>query len=347
MAEMIVAEELLKPISEEAPCGEDLSYDAGLQALETMVRGKPETQFSAAEPPDWKKLRSHCWELFARSKDLRIVMILSVAALELDGLSGFRESLALIRGLLEKYWSAVHPQLDPSDNNDPLQRMNIVASMATPIGTFGDDFRIIERLRTAPLCNSAQMGRYSLADILRAETGAPAEEGKSAPSLVHIDAAFRDSNQEESLERYRILSDCVALVAGIDEFLTQTVGPASAPDLTPLSAELASMQKRIAPYVPETTAPPDQEGTGAARGTSFGTVPAALSLTGEIRSREDVLRLLHKICKYYAQAEPSSPVPLVLKRAARLAEMDFMQIIKDMSPDAIGQIQRITGEAKE
>ena len=54
---MIVAEELLKPISEEAPCGEDLSEDASLQELETLARGKPETQFSAAEPPDWKQFQ--------------------------------------------------------------------------------------------------------------------------------------------------------------------------------------------------------------------------------------------------------------------------------------------------
>jgi hypothetical protein len=39
-------------------------------------------------------------------------------------------------------------------------------------------------------------------------------------------------------------------------------------------------------------------------------------------------------------------VPLVLKRAARLAEMDFMQIIKDMSPEAIAQIQKIIGEGE-
>ena len=73
---MIVAEELLKPITEEAPCGEDLSYDASLQELETMARGKEETQFSSAEPPNWKKLQARCLELFARSKDLRIVMTL-------------------------------------------------------------------------------------------------------------------------------------------------------------------------------------------------------------------------------------------------------------------------------
>jgi type VI secretion system protein ImpA len=344
---MIVAEELLKPISDEAPCGEDLSYDANLQALETMVRGKPETQFSAAEPPDWKDLSSRCLELFARSKDLRTSIILSVAALELDSLPGFRESLAVVKGLLEKYWAAVHPQLDPSDNSDPLQRMNIIASVATPIGTFGDPFRVLERLRAAPLCNSIQMGRYGLADILRVETGTPAEGDKSAPTLAQIDAAFRDSNQEELRELYRTLSDCIALVTGIDEFLTRTVGASRAPDLTPLSAELLSMQKRIAPYLPAISAPAAKQATVPVSGTSVPLTPKAPSLTGEIQSREDVVRLLHKICEYYVQAEPSSPVPLVLKRAARLAEMDFMEIIKDMSPEAIAQIQRITGEAED
>jgi type VI secretion system protein ImpA len=37
-------------------------------------------------------------------------------------------------------------------------------------------------------------------------------------------------------------------------------------------------------------------------------------------------------------------VPLMLKRAARLAEMDFMQIMQDLSPDAIAQIRIISGE---
>jgi len=225
--------------------------------------------------------------------------------------------------------------------------MNIIASMATPIGTFGDPFRILERLRAAPLCNSVQMGRYGLADILRVETGVPAEGDKSAPTLPQIDAAFRDSNQEELRELYRTLSDCIALVTGIDELLTRTVGASRAPDLTPLSAELASMQKRIAPYLPAISAPAAKDAAVPVSGTSLAAAPTAPSLMGEIQSREDVVKLLHKICEYYMQAEPSSPVPLVLKRAARLAEMDFMQIIKDMSPDAIGQIQKITGESAE
>ena len=115
--------------------------------------------------------------------------------------------------------------------------------------------------------------------------------------------------------------------------------PAKAPDLTPLSADLGAMQSRVAPYVKEVAAP----------AVGMDVVPAAagqvaLSLEGEIRSRKDVLTLLQKICLYYDRIEPSSPVPLMLKRAARLAEMDFMQIIEDLSPDAIAQVRIITGE---
>lgn len=340
---MIVAEELLAPISDESPCGEDLSYDPGLQELETLARGKEETQFSPAEPPDWKGLRALCLELLARSKDLRVAVTLAVASLELDGLAGFRESLALVKGLLERYWPSVYPQLDPADDNDPLQRMNIVASMAMPVGTYGDSFRFLERLRAVPLCDSVQMGRYSLADILRAESGAPSSGDKPEVKPAQIDSAFRDSNQEKLNGIFGILSDCITLVQGMDESVTLTVGAKRAPDLTPLSSELTAMRSRVAPFLKASAAVLGGQGVSTGEAHQAGS-QTALSLEGEIRSREDVLSLLDKICQFYARFEPSSPVPLVIKRAARLAEMDFMQIMQDLSPDAISQIRTITGE---
>ena len=142
-----------------------------------------------------------------------------------------------------------YPQLDPADDNDPLQRMNIVASMAMPVGTYGDSFRILERLRRIPLCDSVQMGRYSLADILRAESGAPPPGDKPEVKMAQIDSAFRDSNQEKLGEIYSTLSDCVTLVQGLDGSVTLTVGARNAPDLTPLSAELTAMRSRVAPFI--------------------------------------------------------------------------------------------------
>jgi type VI secretion system protein ImpA len=342
---MIVAEELLKPITEEVPCGEDLSHDGSLQELETMARGKEETQFSAAEPPNWKKLQDRCLQLFGRSKDLRIAMTLAVSCLELDGLPGFRETLFLVKGLIERYWPTVHPQLDPADNYDPLQRMNIVASLATPIGTFQDPLRILERLRAVTLCNSAQMGQFNLADILRAEAGKAAQGDKPAVTMPQIESAFLDSKREELRESLRLLNECTTLVQGIDELITNSVGAANAPDLTPLLSELAVMRSRVAPYVRTEAAGASNPARVAETLRAVG--QPGLPIDGEIRSREEVVDLLQKICRYYDRTEPSSPVPLMLKRAARLAGMDFMQIIQDLSPDAITQIQTITGFKQE
>jgi type VI secretion system protein ImpA len=342
---MVLAEELLIPISEESPCGEDLSYDPGLQEMELLARGKPETQFSPAEPPDWKKVQAKCLELFARSKDLRIALTLTVAMLELEGLDGFREGLSLMKGLLVRFWPTVYPQLDPADDNDPLMRMNIVASLATPVGAYGDPIQVLERLRRIPLCNSIRMGRFSLRDILRAESGPTSGEDKQEPTMSQIDAAFRGTDPQELAANHQNLGACLANVREMDESITSRVGASKAPDLSLLPSELLAMQRRIAPYLPADDAlrakrdltPAAAEPSTAIEGTS--------SATGEIRSREDVVRLLEKICEYYGRTEPSSPVPLILKRAARLAEMNFMEIINDLSPDSISQIRTITGEA--
>jgi type VI secretion system protein ImpA len=343
---MINAEELLKPIAAEAPCGEDLSYDVGLQELETMARGKEETQFSAAEPPDWKKLQARCLELFARSKDLRIAMTLAATSVELDGLAGFRESLVLVKGLIATYWTTVHPQLDPADDNDPLQRMNIVATLATPIGTIGDTLKILERLRALPLCKSVQMGSFNLGDILRAESGAPAQGDKTAATTSQIDAGFRDSKPEDLRETIRLLNECISLEQSIDESVTNSVGAGNAPDLAPLSGELVAMRNHVARYAPgedSAVRAESEPGPTAQRHAA----DRAGSVDGEIRSREDVIKLLNRVCEYYERTEPSSPVPLILKRAIRLAGMDFMQIITDLTPDAITQIRTVTGEKPE
>jgi type VI secretion system protein ImpA len=68
---------------------------------------------------------------------------------------------------------------------------------------------------------------------------------------------------------------------------------------------------------------------------------------GDIRSREDVLRALDAICSYYSRNEPSSPVPLLLERCKRLVTMSFVDIVKDMLPEALTAIQTIAGTRNE
>ncbi len=286
---MIKAEELLKPVSGEKPCGEDLAYDPGFQELDVIMRGKPETQFSPAEPPNWKLLRDRCLELWPRSRDLRLATTLCVAVLKTDGLPAFREGLAVVKGLLEQYWDSFYPQLDASDNNDPTQRVNIIAALATPLGTFGDPMSLLQRLQEAPLTDSMQMGRFSLADILRSETGAAGPDGSAAPAATQIEAAFRDTDAGALEAVNQAVAGSIQLAEGIDQFLTKTVGADKAPDLEQLPRQLKEIQKRLAVYVSGGGAVETAGGDGGAGQPAGSSGPAspANTISGEIQSRQE------------------------------------------------------------
>ena len=70
---------------------------------------------------------------------------------------------------------------------------------------------------------------------------------------------------------------------------------------------------------------------------------AASAPPGEVNTRADVLKAIDRIVAYYNRSEPTSPVPLLLGRARRLAQMNFMDIMKDLAPDSLSQIQLIGG----
>ena len=341
---MISAEELLKPISDENPCGEDIYYDPSFQELEGLMKGKPETQFSAAEDPDWKAICERCLELLKRSKDLRLMTALCPAMVKTDGFTGLREVFKGLQGVLESYWEPVYPRLDPEDNLDPLYRINLIAALSTPRGTFGDPMRFLDRLSEAPLTASVQMGRFSRADLAKSQAGAAlGSEAKPGPTQAQIEAAFRDTPPDQLLAIHQAVADCLVAAKAIDAFLTKTVGADKAPDLALLETELKETQKCLVPYLPA-GAVADEGGAADADAASGS---GAKAISGEIQSRQDVVRMLEKVCQYYSRAEPSSPVPNLLRRAQRLADMDFMEIISEICPDAVGQVRTITGEKAE
>jgi type VI secretion system protein ImpA len=63
-----------------------------------------------------------------------------------------------------------------------------------------------------------------------------------------------------------------------------------------------------------------------------------------ISCREDVVRLIEKICEYYQQHEPSSPLPLLLQRCKRLVAANFLDIIRDLAPDAVAKMEGLRGK---
>src|SRR5437763_16211837 len=110
---MINTDDLLKPLGNGKPCGEDFTYHPSFQKLEEIAKGKPETQsfetgskgVTPAAEPDWKEVRDVALEVLAQSKHLSAGVILTVSLLKTGGIEGFRDGLALLHGFTEKYWA--------------------------------------------------------------------------------------------------------------------------------------------------------------------------------------------------------------------------------------------------
>jgi type VI secretion system protein ImpA len=336
--------ELLAPISAAEPSGPNLEYDAEFAKLERSAAGKPEQQMGAtmvpAEDPDWKAVAKDAQALIGRTKDLRVAVHLAKALLRLGAVPGFSEGLAVLRALVDGYWDTVHPRLDPEDDNDPTMRMNALAALV--------DGPTLTAVRTAPLVVSRALGKYSLRDVAVATGEMPAAAGETAPQMSAIEGAF------DSLEAEALAASAAAVKSALDDvttletLVTERVGGSRAVNLSKLTTLLASAHKLFA-------AAASRRGGGAADASAAGEPapsggdgpPRRSGMPGEVRSREDVVKALEQIIAYYERYEPSSPMPLVMKRAKRLAGMSFLEIMKDVAPDAMSQAVLLRGHSDQ
>jgi type VI secretion system protein ImpA len=345
-------DKLLAAVSADSPAGQDLSYDGSYMALFNSAQGTPEQQVGetivAAVDPNWRELRDGCVEILGKSKDLRVGVLAAVVALKVDGFPGLESGLALLRGMLDRYWDNLFPRLDPDDNNDPLERVNILAAMAAPPETFGDPLKLQKRVREAPLSASAQLGRFGLRDIQAATGEASTDSNSPRVEMSVIDGSFDDTSVETLKATADAIDRAIEHAKQIDAILDQKVGSA-APDLTGLHTCLKEVRTCLQRFLArrglaDAATDDGQSPNGAAAGGGGG---SGASLSGDVRSTSDVLLAIDRICQYYERCEPSSPVPLLLKRARRLVSKSFLDIINDLSPDAISQIRVISGSEPE
>lgn len=65
------------------------------------------------------------------------------------------------------------------------------------------------------------------------------------------------------------------------------------------------------------------------------------------QSRVDVVTALDAIVRFFNENEPTSPVPLMLKRVRAWVEMDFLQLLNEIAPNAIDDAQKLLASPEE
>jgi type VI secretion system protein ImpA len=340
----------IQPLSTDSPCGPNLEYDPAFGELERVAEGKPEQVegdrvIAKAEDPEWRSVFEKADALLGRSRDLRVALHLTHAALNLSGVSALAAGLALIETLLRAFWDEVHPQID-EDDKDPTLRINSLSDLESPPPPgSGQRPYLLKSLDRSPIVRAPQAGVFSYRDVklARGDISLPPGDKGSVAQIGLIEAAFQECDLDVLRAFSTDVGNALATLNTLRALLREKVGSERSPEFGILEKELQGMQRLFAEQLARRGVSTPVGGGAAAQEGAAGPISTA---SGEIRTREDVIRILDRVSDYFQKYEPSSPVPLLLQRAKRLVAKDFMEILRDLAPAGVAQAEAIGGLEK-
>lgn len=335
--ERTIVDDWFEPLAEaDAPCGPDLEYDNTFLELSQAAQGKPETQFAPAEPPNWREVQDISQTLFERTRDLRVAMHWARAKVQLDGLRALPEALRLFTGLLDRFWDTLHPVLDP-DDGDAYARLNVLNLLAEVDGLLGDT-------RNALVIQNRSIGELRVRDIEIMLGKFPPRDGESPMGRSQVEQML-SAAIEQNPALANLASDALARLKALSSLLNDKVGIERAPDVRPLH----NLVSCVAQAMPTASAEAEAaEGDEAEDGESSGGgggggKRAGKGLSGGVDSRADALKAIDLVCDYLERTEPTNPAQLLLRRARRLINKNFLQLMRELAPDALSEVARIMG----
>ena len=330
-------EEFLAPISPDNPCGENLEYDADFQAMNQASLGKAEQQFGdtiiPAEPADWNTVEKYATSLLTRTKDLRVLLALTHAWTRRRGLAGYADGLLLVQEAIARYWEPLYPLLEEYGETDPFYRINALAGLS-------DKSDLTVAVRNASLLRS-NGDEISLRDAQAlldgSKTECPDYPGGRPRLIDELARGDQPGTAAVIVINERLLAIRELLIghlgeSGVPEMeqLLKTVGlVASACQVTDISKLLSNRDAQAQAEQQPTATQPVQ--------------PVTDWRSVQVTSRADAQLMLEKAKQYFAQYEPSHPAPLMIERVQRLSELNFMDIIRDLAPDGVNQLENIFG----
>jgi type VI secretion system protein ImpA len=331
----------LEPLDGET-CGDDLEYDAAFLELDLAAAGKPETQFAAAEPPQWPQVRELAEGLLDRTRDLRVGMLWGRASLNLDGLEALAPTLKLLNGWLDRFWDEVHPRNDP-DDGDTFARLSVMGSLDKLDGLLGD-------VRQCLVLPDRRLGGLRLREIEIALNRLPPRDDESARTLGQIQGLL--SELPDVAGRLRSShADAVEALKQLQRTMNDRFGIEMSVDVRALRGMLDALQQGLPDEADAEGASDEGDDAGAqAEGDDGSGPPAATRRRGgggggvlSIESRQDAIKALQMVCAYLERSEPTNPAQLLLRRAERLIDKSFLQLVRDLAPDALSEVARIMG----
>lgn len=316
-------EQLLAPISEDAPSGPDLSYEASRQEIESFFDANADSE--DGEQVDWRDAVRKIVAQNDETKDVWLAVYLTRAGAKLGELETIVTGAQFLAGLFDRYWDTLHPSLDEYG----FQGRKGPCESLTRIGEF------LGPLRRTAIIEHPRLGRFTGEDLERF-----ARDGDSAEGFGMFRAAIEDVAKEEVQAKVDQLDQLREAVRRVDTILMEHADGDSGTNFQTTYETVESLRRALAPYagitVPEASEGPDR--ANASSSTDQATGPR---VAGRVDTRDDVIAALDAISEYYARREPASPVPVAVRRVRSWVTMDFMAILADIAPNSVSEAGQV------
>jgi type VI secretion system ImpA family protein len=285
---------LLEPVSDENPVGEDLSYDAERQEIESAFDTSISGDSGGDDETDWRSLIGLIESQSGRTKDIWLAVYLCRAGVRSNQVDVTRAGAQFLAGMLERYWDDVHPQLDEygfQGRKGPCESLTRIAEFLGP-------------LQRVVLLRHPRLGEYNGRDFQRFSDNGAAEDGYGM-----FRAALEDVGSDGLRE---IIDQIDGIRDGIrraDAVLTANSGDETGTNFTATYEALEALRRGVLAFSSDGDPAADEGGPAAtdAVAPSGSGAPAAASFGGTIDSRENVLR----------QSTPSSIIIAAASPAVR------------------------------
>jgi len=336
-------EELLAPVSEQAPCGEDLAFSSELDAIARARQADdPSLEqgawVTALKEADWKFVAAGCSRLLkTRSKDLRLAVWLAEASAKTAGLRGLGEALLVTAGLCERYWDGLYPLVDEGDHEQRIGNLGWVAA------------RVAQLARELPVTDGAP--GYSLNDFAFARSHAT--NGAPAAAAPDVEGARRKSSPAFYI---RLLEDCAyceAAVTALEKAIDERLG-ADGPGFSAARSKLQDLAHFATPLAVKPVAAVEAALTVDAAPVATAPVAVALPIggssapAGPLQTRAQALAQLRAVAAFFRHTEPHSPVAYLADKAAQWGEQPLHVWLRGVIKDDVlfGQLEEMLGAAR-
>ncbi|WP_245274762.1 type VI secretion system ImpA family N-terminal domain-containing protein [Mesorhizobium sp. LSJC280B00] len=325
-------------------------------------------------PVDWPAVLTKAEELRARGRDLRLIVIVTRALANEQGLAGLAQGLTLIGRTFDQHWESMHPALRPntSPREAALRRINALLDLQN-----GQD-GLLANLRQMTFFAPRSIGPVSGRDLEHAALDDRVMLQEAASGLNAAEKAALVSAHGQLLNRVRagcaaqadqaneemqsLIADARAAVAALDTVETalnarlEGSGGTTIPELKRFLQRLLTTLERnsaagamangSAKPSPSPAEPvmPARNGHGADTMASVASyADSSTGLPDRISSRDDVVKCLDLVVAFYDRTEPSSPIPHLARRVRRMVHMDFVELMEDLAPSGLKEFRLLAG----